>query len=107
MVDCGDCGSNGVIGDSYCRSCGVEMPDEDVITCDCEAIVGTDDNFCHDCGQAFGDKNVCGSCDAEFEEDADACPKCGVSLIEDDDSEGEDEESAPETPAPEASRPTV
>lgn len=94
MVDCEKCGLSAVVGDNYCRSCGIELPDEDVVTCDCNAIVGPDDNFCHECGQAFGDKNVCGACNTEFEDDAKFCPGCGVELTEadDEDDEGEGDE---------------
>ena len=53
MTDCTKCEFTGTVGDSFCRQCGTEHPEQDQHSCDCGVIVHEDDNFCHNCGSEF------------------------------------------------------
>lgn len=52
MVTCGDCGTEAMEDDAYCRQCGEELA-SNTLTCECGAEVLPDDNYCHQCGAAF------------------------------------------------------
>lgn len=53
MVNCDGCSNEALIGDNFCRQCGSELGDEELLSCDCGAVIGHEDNFCHDCGTEF------------------------------------------------------
>lgn len=54
MVQCNSCDTEAYGADLFCRGCGEELAhEEDTITCDCNAVVENDDNYCHSCGAEF------------------------------------------------------
>ncbi|MFC1690630.1 zinc ribbon domain-containing protein [Nanoarchaeota archaeon] len=54
MEQCKGCNSRTQKDDGYCRYCGEELPDKEVISCpECEAEVYLEDNYCHSCGTQF------------------------------------------------------
>ncbi|MBT7903133.1 hypothetical protein HN587_04650 [Candidatus Woesearchaeota archaeon] len=96
MAHCNECSTKGLAGDNYCRQCGEDLPEEEVIKCDCGVVVSEDDNFCHACGAGFeGDIEEtarCVGCGEEYDEGAKFCQNCGVQLPEVEESDEECEE---------------
>ncbi len=53
-IDCQSCNNNPCEGDSYCRQCGEELPEQDTFECpECDAEIYEEDNFCFSCGTKF------------------------------------------------------
>jgi hypothetical protein len=77
MVDCSSCANEALYGDHFCRGCGEELPDEDILSCDCGVVIQEPDNFCHSCGTEFE-----GVIEAGDDEEG----------VDDDDEEGEEPE---------------
>lgn len=52
--NCESCNNELYEGDSYCRECGVELPEPDTFECpECDAEVFEEDSFCFSCGTKF------------------------------------------------------
>lgn len=52
--NCQGCNNEPFDGDSFCRQCGVELPDQDMFECpECDAEVFEEDSFCFSCGTKF------------------------------------------------------
>ncbi len=47
------CGYQPQKEDSYCRYCGLELPEGQVFECECGEEVALEDNYCFACGTKF------------------------------------------------------
>jgi DNA-directed RNA polymerase subunit RPC12/RpoP len=53
LQDCEGCKKTPQYGDVYCRNCGEELQEQDLVECECGARVFVEDNYCHKCGAEF------------------------------------------------------
>lgn len=79
-MKCSGCAKDSNKEDKFCRSCGEQLPDEEIFSCECGADVSKEDKFCHNCGAPFSTAGIC-SCGIALADNAKFCHNCGKEIV--------------------------